>query len=91
MAFTDWGKLEELLNSIVNSLYSGDNLDEFILMKNTIAEGVRNSLIKSVGIAPITNEATAKSFIKNVKSASKLMQFPFGSHRFPFRRFMPAL
>ena len=74
-AFTSWGKLEELITSIVNSLYSGDNLDEFILMKNLIADGVENGYIKlaSVDLASAVNGP--KNIVKALKNASKYMQF----------------
>ena len=41
-AFTSYAELEKLLNGIVTAMYSGDNYDEFILMKNVIADAITN-------------------------------------------------
>lgn len=75
-AFTSWGKMEEFLSGIVNTLYSGDNYDEFIMMKNLVADAVIAEKIGTSVVAAITSEATAKAFVKAVRSASALMQFP---------------
>lgn len=83
LAFTEWAKLEELLNSIVNALYSGDNYDEFILMKNLIADAVNTNKIVVAKVGKITDADSARAFVKDVKTASSLFQFP-GSN---FNRF----
>lgn len=75
-AFTAWSKLEELVGAIANSLYSGDNYDEFVLMKNTIAEGIISEGIQSATVTAITTEATAKAFVKAVRNAVSYFQFP---------------
>jgi hypothetical protein len=73
-AFTSWEKLEELLNSVVNSLYSGDNYDEFILSKNLLAEAVSEGKVVTVEVDDIAT--SPKGFVKALKNASNLFTFP---------------
>lgn len=75
-AFTSYEALEKLLNSIVNSIYSGDNLDEFLLMKELFASAITGKKLKTVEIAPVTDTASAKEFVKAVRTISQDMQFP---------------
>lgn len=75
-AFTSYDNLEGLINYIVQTLYSGDNLAEFVLMKNLIADAViTDKIVKSLVTAP-TDEATGKAFIKDIQNASTYMTFP---------------
>lgn len=75
-AFTSYSALEQLLNSIVNSIYSGDNLDEFLLMKNLLSSAIEGGKLKTVEVANITDTDTAKSFVKAIKTVGQAMQFP---------------
>lgn len=75
-AFTSYEALEKLLNSIVNAIYSGDNYDEFILMKNLFASAIEGGKLKTVEVEPVTDNATAKDFVKSVKTIGQAMQFP---------------
>lgn len=75
-AMTSWENLEKFINDIVNSLYSGDYIDEFILMKNTMADAIMNQKMLTAGITAITTEATGKSFLTAVKNASSGMTYP---------------
>lgn len=74
-AFTSYEKLNELLNSIVTSLYSGDNFDEFLLMKELFASGIEGGKIKTTEVEPVTNEETAKAFVKAIKTVGQAMTF----------------
>lgn len=77
-AFTSYQALEKLLNSIVNSIYSGDNLDEFMLMKELFATAIAGGKMKTVelDIASITDIDGAKTFVKAVKTVGQAMEFP---------------
>lgn len=79
-AFTSYTALEQLLNSIVNSIYSGDNLDEFILMKNLMASGIAGGKIKTIAVDPVTDGATAKKFVKAIKTIGQSMEFPSSNY-----------
>lgn len=77
-AFTSYQALEQLLNSIVNSIYSGDNLDEFLLMKELFASAITGGKIKKIetGLKSIATVDNAKSLVKSIKTVGQAMQFP---------------
>lgn len=77
-AFTSWESLEALLNSIVNSIYSGDNLEEFMLMKQLFATGIAGGKVKTVdlGVASVGSEADARAIVKAIKTVGQAMTFP---------------
>ncbi len=75
-AFTSYDALGKLLDSIVNSIYSGDNYDEFMLMKQLFGSAITNDAIKTLEVTPVTNTDTAKEFVKTIKTVGQGMQFP---------------
>lgn len=76
-AFTSYANLNYLLTSIVNTLYSSDNYDEFILMKNLFASAISGNKIKTMEIDDITTSSdNAKKFVKAVKTCSSNMVYP---------------
>jgi hypothetical protein len=80
-AFTSNEDMTALINSIVSTLYSGDNYDEYILMKNTMAAAVTGTnLITKVEVPALTDESSEKDFIKTVRTLSKMMTFPSSSY-----------
>ena len=81
-AFTSYQALEQLLNSIVNTIYSGDNLDEFILMKELFASAITGGKIKQIDteLTSISDTDGAKKFVKSVKTVGQAMQFPSANY-----------
>lgn len=75
-AFRSYADLEKLLNTIVATLYSGDNLEEFMLMKELFASAITGGKIKQTEIDDVTDEATAKAFVKGIRTIGKAMEFP---------------
>ena len=75
-AFKSYADLEKLLNSIVNAIYSGDNLDEFMLMKQLFATAITGGKIKTTDVTEISDAETAKAFVKAVKTVGNAMEFP---------------
>jgi len=75
-AFTSFAELEKLMNSIVQSLYSGDNYDEFVLMKNLFAGAIENDLIVQVSVPHIESTDATTKLIKAIKKASKAFTYP---------------
>jgi len=88
-AFTSWDNLNALIDEITNSLYSGDYIDEFILMKNTFAQGIQDQKMITVGVTAITDEATARGFVKAVKTASSAMTYPSTAYN-AFKKVNPS-
>lgn len=79
-AFTSYQALEQLLNSIVNSIYSGDNLDEFLLMKELFATAINGGKLKTLDVANVTDTDTAKAFVKAIKTVGQAMEFPSSNY-----------
>jgi hypothetical protein len=75
-AMQSWENLEKFTLGIVNSLYSGDYIDEFILMKNTMADAIMNQKMITAGVTAMSDEATGKSFLTALKNASSGFTYP---------------
>lgn len=74
-AFLSSQGISDLIARIVDSLYSGANYDEFLIMKNMIVDAVKNGRMASVTIPEATAE-NAKSIITTIKSVSNALEFP---------------
>lgn len=79
-AFTDWGKLDQLISTIVNSLYSGNYLDEFVLCKRLFASAIENNKIIKINVPLVNDEATAKNFITAARTIFNNFSFPSNSY-----------
>lgn len=79
-AFTSWDKLEALIASIINSLYSGNYLDEFLLCKNLLASAITDGNIKTETVSTVNSEATAKSFITKAREYFTNFAFPTSNY-----------
>lgn len=76
-AFKSYDGLGRFVSNIINSLYNGSNLDEFILMKKMIAQAVADKCMKIVEVAdPVTSPENATAFIKTLKVISGDMVYP---------------
>jgi hypothetical protein len=76
-AFVSYEALGQLIEAITNSLYSGDNYDEFMLFKNLMRDAIDAAEVVKINLdANVTDEATAKDLIRHIKTVSKAMQFP---------------
>ena len=75
-AFTAWGKLEELIAAITDSLYNGNTIDEYKYTKSLVTDAVQRGIIQTVQIPAITNDATGKQFMAQLRSMSPLFTFP---------------
>lgn len=74
-AFLSSQGISDLIARIVDSLYSGANYDEFLIMKNMIVDAVKNGRLATVTIPEATAE-NAKSIITTIKSVSNALEFP---------------
>lgn len=79
-AFTDWQKLDKLVNTIVNSLYSGNYLDEFVLCKQLFASAIENNKIVTQVVNPVIDETSAKNFITVARTLYNNFSFPSSSY-----------
>lgn len=69
-AFTSFGEMEKLITGVINAMYTGDEMDELLLMKNTISTAIANGSIKSYEITYDGGAETSKELIKLVKTLS---------------------
>lgn len=79
-AFVSWESLGNLIDSIINSLYSGNYLDEFILCKNTLAQAITDNAIKTKTVSAVADEATAKAFITTARQYFRNFSFPSSNY-----------
>lgn len=79
-AFTSWGNLEALIAAIVNSLYNGNTIGEFNLVKELLGGSVVDGKMQQVVSALPTTDATAKTFLQNLRTLSFGMTFPSTSY-----------
>lgn len=71
-AFTSAGEMENFINSIISAMYSGDEMDEYLLMRNLVAEGITDGKVKSIELTSeyTGDETTSKGLIKLLKTLS---------------------
>lgn len=75
-AFVSWEKLEGLIASITNSLYSGNYIDEFKYTKALLNSAFEQNKILVEETAFPENEQTAKSFLKLLRGLYAQFKFP---------------
>lgn len=75
-AFTGEGALTAFINSVLTALYSGDEMDEFMLMKNTIATAIEQDKLITFPVVYDGDAETCKELVKAVNTISKQMTFP---------------
>ena len=76
-AFRSYGDLRVFYNNIINSLYNGDNKDEFVIFKQLLTKAISQKYVKEIEVAdPCTSKENATDFIKAVKTISAGMEFP---------------
>jgi hypothetical protein len=77
-AFLSNDGLGKLVASIVNSLYSGDTYDEYILMKGLVARYFTGTNVPESAIidtAKVVDQNTAKEFFRTVRQTSSDMTY----------------
>jgi hypothetical protein len=77
-AFLSNDGLGKLVASIVNSLYSGDTYDEYVMMKETVAkywQDDKNAKTSVIDTMKVQDQNTAKAFIRSVIQTSKDMTY----------------
>ena len=74
-AFLTWDGVTDLITKIINSMYTGANYDEFLVMKYLVAVNILNGRLKAVQIADTSNPANLKSAVGSIKAVSNGMEF----------------
>lgn len=74
-AFLSLDGVTDLIARIVNSLYSGEAYDEYIMMKYTIGQSLLSGKVKMTTIDAVVDEASGKAAVKKVKAITGKLQF----------------
>lgn len=75
-AFVSWEKFENYISAITTSLYSGNYIDEFELTKALVDGAYDNNKVIVETVSPVTDEASAKAFVKKCRSLFSKMKLP---------------
>ena len=75
-AFDSWDKFEDFVSAIVQSLYSGNYIDEFKYTKELIDGAYANGKVVVKTVTNPTDTASAKAFLKAVRGLYSKMSFP---------------
>lgn len=75
-AFVSWKKFESYISAITTSLYSGNYIDEFELTKSLVDGAYDNNKVIVETVSAVTDETTAKAFIKKCRSLFNKMKLP---------------
>lgn len=75
-AFKSLNEMEKFINSIITAMYSGDEMDEYILMRNLVAEGIADNKLINFEVDYDGGETTSKDLIKLIKTLSLNFTFP---------------
>lgn len=75
-AFSSWEKFDEMVQAIINSLYSGNQAWEYSIMKDTLTTAYENNNIVKLPIVNITDEASGAEAIIAIKNAVEYMRVP---------------
>lgn len=74
LAFLSYEGITDLISKIVDSLYTGAEYDEFLIMKQLISNAVSEGRMYAVKI-PDVNSANAKEIVSTIKGISNAMEF----------------
>lgn len=75
-AFVSWEKFEKYISAITTSLYSGNYIDEFELTKALVDGAYDNNKVIVETVSAVTDETSAKAFIKKCRSLFTKMKLP---------------
>lgn len=81
-AFTSWEKLDEFILSILNSMYSAAEVDEYRYMMLLLENYYAKSHFKIVASPELTSADNAKAFTKLVREHGTIMTMPQGSREY---------
>ena len=75
-AFTNVGTMGSFIDSIITAMYSGDEMDEYLLMRNTISDAIANNKLISIDVTYDGGAETCKELVKMIKTISTNLTFP---------------
>lgn len=79
-AFTSWADLDRFIDQLSNSLYNGAYIDEFRYTKNLVGSAYSYGGVRVQTVSAISNESTAKAFVKAARNLFLGFQVPSTSY-----------
>lgn len=79
-AFTSWADLDRFIDQLSNSLYNGAYINQFRYTKNLIGAAYSYGGVRVQTVSAISNEATAKAFVKACRNLFLGFQVPTTSY-----------
>lgn len=80
-AFLSWNGITDLISRIVDSLYSGANDDEFIIMKQLIVDYANQGKFYPINIPAVTAD-NAKAIVTQIKAISNKLEFMSSNYNY---------
>lgn len=71
-AFASPAEFGKLYESIINAMYSGDDMDEYLLMRNGLSECISGGRVKTI---EIDYEANPSDLIKGINTVSRFFKY----------------
>lgn len=93
-AFTSDTNFMSFFNGIITAMYSGDNIDEFLCMKNCIGGFIDNEVVKVIDTGDIESLEGSKSLIKKIGLFSSNFSFPstaYSPYNEKYKKLNPSL
>ena len=78
-AFMSYRELDKFMSGIMRQLYNGDEIDDFSLTMKLLGNYANvngNNLYYQIPVNEVTDETSAKTLVKAVRSVVKTMRFP---------------
>ena len=69
-AFTSEANLNAFIQGVINAMYSGDEMDEFLLMKAIVSEGIADGKVKKVDLTYDGSKTASEDLVKLIKTLS---------------------
>lgn len=79
-AFTSWESLDRFIDQLSNSLYNGAYIGEYRYTKNLIGSAYSYGGVQVETVSAITDETSAKAFVKKVRNLFLNFQTPATSY-----------
>lgn len=79
-AFVSWEALESLFDAIMQAMYNGNYVDEFVLTKNLLGQAITDGTCLTETITLPADEATGKAFAKKAREYFTNFQMPSSAY-----------
>lgn len=90
-AFTSYEKFDVMVQSIINSLYSGNNIWEYNEIRKLAASNVTAKKVKATEISPVTDLATGQAAIIALLDTVNALTYPTSNYNYAKNGNTPAI